>query len=1130
MAIFTTIAVITSAVIVNSLWFVGLATTNWVAAGLIKLGLGFIISAIAKKELGVGPTPKAPFGVSGTLQRGGTLDQSFIFGRYATAGSLMFSEEWDWSATNTNTMFRDLQSFYNIYSKRGSVTYAQFTAGLNGTWQREIGSSGIPNQYLTQVIQLSDLPVRGLHGLILNEEPVTIEDTSPHEVFGRRITSTQSGTKDYNGYAWIKFYDGNQTESDVFLTTTFGGDPNYPIDENFIGKGNAYAIVTTKIREGEVALWTGFPKFLFILDGIELLSASTGNKATVHDNPVDVIYTILRGISYEDEWFYGSQKITSSQLNNTLWGAQALKAANAGYTCGGEIKVNEDPLVVIEELLFSFNGKIAESGGQILVLAVEPDASVVSFVDDDVIATEEQVFYPFKEADEIYNGVSVDYPSPDDNWETITAPPLYSPTYEADDDGRRKISDIQMPFVTDDEQVQRIMKAILAEGRRERRHAVPLPSKYWQIEPLDVVTWTSARNGYTAKKFLVVSVVDAANGDIVLDMTEIDDADFVWTRSTDFTPITKVPLVPPTTAIQEVAGWEAEPEFLVDVNGNPTTLGIRINWTPVGGDLDYLAYQIRVRNTDQTLLIEGQTFETESGTRLITGGFTVNTDYEIRAKFVARPARETAWTAWTLVDPTPISEPTVVIDDFLSRQGRSLITSMRVNVVSESSFYNRAQIRIRKDIVNQKFLAINTGPLGDFNVPVVDDGVRYEIEVSLVSHSGETASPYSYFHVVLGKTARPTAPTDFSINSHGQNATLSWVAPEDLDVSHYIIKHSSVLLNADYSNAVTMVKKVPRPATSVEVPSVEGTYFIRTVDKTNLTSVDSAYTILDKGANLERGHNTVVTVNAHPNFTGTYSKALKVDVIENNVTIPGVQMDPTYFTFTDSKGVFYAPDAFTFSDQIGPWWEGTFDFAGTDLGASFFCAILPTVNLVYKNLDDDLVWSGIPGLMSTWEGLISTQTDYTGGVPSLSDSIDYDILASTTNDDPDSVTAEWTAYTVITNRKVKMRGVRFRAVLRSRFKEASPRVLGISVDIDMPDRIVRNNDVDVTGSKNITYTTGFYEVPSTGVTANNLSNGQRVRVYNKTKTGFSVQVLNANNAQATNTIQIDWVSNGFGER
>ena len=218
------------------------AVTAWFGAlgvatqAFVKIGLGLAISRIAIALVGTPDRPEPRFAVNGTLRRGADIPQSFIIGRYATAGSLVWGEEW---GEDDNT----------------------------------------PNAYLTLVIELSNLPVRGLHGLYIDGQPVTIENANPHSSYGKRITeviggSSSEGRRNYDGYAWIKFYDGTQTTADSWLRSAFGtGD--WRLNSNFIGRGNAYAIVTVRVKnEG---LWSGFPEFLFVVDGIELAIAGKWN-------------------------------------------------------------------------------------------------------------------------------------------------------------------------------------------------------------------------------------------------------------------------------------------------------------------------------------------------------------------------------------------------------------------------------------------------------------------------------------------------------------------------------------------------------------------------------------------------------------------------------------------------------------------------------------------------------------------------------------------------------------------------------------------------------------------------------------------------------------------------------------
>src|SRR5687768_16684598 len=79
----------------------------------VGVGLNLLAQAIAGKP------QKPKFSINGTLQRGGDLSRTFIIGKTATAGSLVYANTWG----------------------RPNKT---------------------PNEYLTQVVALSDYPVNGL--------------------------------------------------------------------------------------------------------------------------------------------------------------------------------------------------------------------------------------------------------------------------------------------------------------------------------------------------------------------------------------------------------------------------------------------------------------------------------------------------------------------------------------------------------------------------------------------------------------------------------------------------------------------------------------------------------------------------------------------------------------------------------------------------------------------------------------------------------------------------------------------------------------------------------------------------------------------------------------------------------
>ncbi|MDP3860614.1 MAG: hypothetical protein Q8Q63_03415, partial [Phaeovulum sp.] len=110
----------------------------------------------------------------------------------------------------------------------------------------------------------------------------------------------------------------------------------------------------------------------------------------------------------------------------------------------------------------------------------------------------------------------------------------------------------------------------------------------------------------------------------------------------------------------------------------------------------------------------------------------------------------------------------------------------------------------------------------------------------------------------------PADVTGFDIAITGAVAHLRWDPVPDEDLSHHIIRWSPSLAGASYSNAVTLVPKVPRPGTSVTTAARTGTYFIRAVDKLGNESLNPT-AIITTIAGVE-GLNAVEMVIEDPDF------------------------------------------------------------------------------------------------------------------------------------------------------------------------------------------------------------------------------------------------------------------------
>lgn len=556
-------------------------------------------------------------GVRGSIQIGGDNPLAFIMGRYATAGQLDYA----------------------------------------GTW----GSNGdTPNAYFTKVVSVSDLPVRGMVGLFVNGERVTILGGGDER--GAPVEQYRADGKDH---LWVKFYNGTQTVPDAFLLSKFGSDPDRPYQSDMIGRGVAYVVITALVNR---ELFSGLPDYLIEVDGIPLTDRRGGTAQ--HDNPIVGIDNVLGGFSYEGQWVYGPQVIGTARRPLSTWQPEmdkcdAIVDGEKAFRFGYEVMVDQEPHVVIGEYLKACEGRIAEIGGVYKPLVGGPNAPVASFTDEDIVITEGQSYEPFPGLEATYNGITATYPEPLEAWENKEAPPRYRSDLEVLDDNRRLPFSTNYGAVPYPIQVQRLMRAAIEETRRFRRHVHTMPPEWWEYEPLDAVVWDSERNGYEGKVFLITAQDDLGNGNQVPALQEQDPADYNWS-SGYVLPWDVVPISIVRPAPQEVKGFYVEPIAGRDNEGKARRPGIRIHWNGEQPDVRTIKLTIRLDEGDVPVW-EGRPVNFADGVADVLGDpLLASTAYEVQGEYEPFGSRPTIPTGWLSVTTPYIALSLLDVDEEFS--------------------------------------------------------------------------------------------------------------------------------------------------------------------------------------------------------------------------------------------------------------------------------------------------------------------------------------------------------------------------------------------------------------------------------------------------------------------------------
>lgn len=599
---------------VSSAFWVGTAT----AAAIVNIGLGIassLLSAVIAKATAQRPTVDVKFDVD----LGDDTPLSFVVGRYVTAGK-----------------------------------------------RKYVGSWGKNTRYMTEVREISCLPISGLAAMWVDDEAgAVLWGETDTDGTGYDLGHPVTNYDDDGHRIWVRIHDGTQTAADPMLVSVFGSDPDYPWTSAMVGRGKAYVVITTRYDSDTL---TSYPAYLFEPEPLplyDLRKDSTaggegphrwGQRATYEPttNPAVIAYNITRGIYFGSEWIWGGRNLAAWRLPAAEWMAAAnecdapISLAAGGtepaYRCGAEIAVNMQPADVLEEIGRAANMHFAEVGGRLKPVVGLPGAAVFSFTDDDVVVTQGQSFKPFNALGETFNALGATYPEPTEKWSTKDAAEYVDAAATEDDGGRYLPTSISYPAAPYRRQVRRLMRAQMRDFRRMRQHQFHLPPDAYALEPrVDMVTWTSQRNGYVNKLFVVETVAKTAGMLVAVTLREVDPSDYDW--SSDFeVPTTVVVPVNPPISIQPISGFGAEGIVIADAGGTARRPALRIFCAGDEVGVTDIQLQVRLAGTTQILLDVKRPFGEPY--QWIVQDVLPMQDYEVRGRLLTRLRARSVWSGW----------------------------------------------------------------------------------------------------------------------------------------------------------------------------------------------------------------------------------------------------------------------------------------------------------------------------------------------------------------------------------------------------------------------------------------------------------------------------------------------------
>ena len=606
-------------------WVGSTLAAGGVAAAALRIGIGLGLNLLATAlSPAIGDTPKVS--VKFDVEFGDEAPLSFIAGDYVTAGK-----------------------------------------------QRYVGSWGKNNRYITEVFEVSALPQPGLAGMWAGDQEANIlfgqtETDGTEYNLGHPVEAFLDDNLPGKHFIWVRWVDGTQTAADPMLVDLFGDDPDYPWTADMIGTGKSYVIATWRYNESTLP---SKPAYLFQPQALPMYDPrkdsavggsgahSWGDRSTYEptSNAAVIAYNIARGIYFGGEWVFGGRNLAAWRLPLAEWFA-AMNACDAAvplaaggtepaFRCGLQISADMRPADVLEEIGRAANMRFAEVGGMLKPIVGLPGAAAFAFSDDSILITEGQSYKPFNGLGDTFNALSATYPDPVEKWASKDAPEYVDAGATADDGGRYLPTSISYPAAPYRHQVQRLMRAQMRDYRRMRQHQFYLPPEALSLEPLvDMVSWTSARNGYLSKLFLVERVDPTPGLNVLVSMREVDPSDYDWSSGYEL-PVTPVHPAPVTPWVQVIAGFAVTAVTVTDSENRARAPAIRVSCAGDEVGVTHIRIQVRKFGDSAAYLDIERPFVSPYQWDILD--VVSSTQYQVRARLVSRLTPKSAWTDWLSV-------------------------------------------------------------------------------------------------------------------------------------------------------------------------------------------------------------------------------------------------------------------------------------------------------------------------------------------------------------------------------------------------------------------------------------------------------------------------------------------------
>ena len=524
----------------------------------------------------------------------------------------------------------------------------------------------------------------------------------------------------------------------------------------------------------------------------------------------------------------------------------------------------------------------------------------------------------------------------------------------------------------------------------------------------------------------------------------------------------------------------------------------------------------------QTTDVQSQQFRVVSVVEAEEGTYGV-TALEYNESIYAAVEQDLALTQRSVSNLTAIPDAVTAIagNEYLYQRGQGVFVGFSLSWISPRTRVSQFKVQYRID--NDNFQQVDsTSP--STSLLALRPGTL-EVRIQALNFLGKGSQVSTASFTILGKTALPGNVQNLSIEPISANtARLKWDPTVDLDVKvggKVHIRHSSKIDgSATFSNSVDLITAIPGASTDVAVPLLEGEYIVKFADDGGRFSPDDTSVIVDLPDVIGR-----LLVKEHREdqqtplpFQGThvdtfYSSQYDALTLDGSTLIDSVA-DIDAIPIIDFLGNIKSLGTYTLLDTI-------------DMGLALDGVEFQRRFVTRAFLPSDTI-DGRTALIDTW-------TDIDGAAVN---NVNAELYIRSTNDDP-SGTPTYGAWVPFNSGTFKGRGFQFKTELTSKKVDENILVDELGYKIELTPRVDQTVQPIASGTstKSVTFTKPFFvgtsallgansQLPSVGITVQNLGANERFNVSNVTSTGFDIDVLDSGGSNVDRNFT--YTANGYG--